>query len=133
MDDDESVGYGKPPRQHRFKPGNQAAAKGNRRRKKRANALALPEILDRALRSKRKIKRGGQVYTVPVAEIMVERLVQMLTTGSTRDVALVMQLTERYLPDALTRTQEVLEIVHTRAAGSNIELPPEDLWEVTKP
>lgn len=132
MDDDEPVGYGKPPRQHRFKPGNQAAAKHNRRKKKQGNALALPEILDRALRSKRKIKRGGQVYSVPVAEIMVERLVQMLTSGSTRDLALVMQLTERYLPDALTKTQEVLEIVHTQAVGSNIQLPPDDLWEDTK-
>lgn len=133
MDDDEPVGYGKPPRQHRFKPGNQAAAKSIRQKKKQANALALPEILDRALRTKRKVKRGDQVYTIPVAEIMVERIVQMLTTGSSRDLALVMQLTERYLPDALTKTQEVLEIVHTRAANSDIELPSDDLWEGTKP
>lgn len=130
--DDEPIGYGKPPRQHRFKPGNQAAAKHNRLKKKEGKALALPEILDRVLRSKHKIKRGDQVYSVPVAEIMVERLVQMLTTGSTRDVALVMQLTERYLPDALTKTQEVLEIVHTQAVGSNIQLPPDDLWEDTE-
>lgn len=129
MDDDESVGYGKPPRQYRFKPGNKAAAKGNRRKKQERNALALPEILDRALRTKRKVKRGDQVYTVPVAEILAERIVQMLTTGTSRDLALVMQLTERYLPDALNRTQEALEIIHTQAAGSRIQLPPDDLWE----
>lgn len=127
--DDEAIGYGKPPRQHRFKPGNQAAAKRNRIKKKEGNALALPVIIDRALRTKRKVKRGDQVYSVTVAEIMAERLVQMLTTGSARDLAVIMQLVEKHLPDALNRPQEVFQIVHTRAADSTIQLPPDELWE----
>lgn len=131
MDDDEPVGYRKPPRQHRFKPGNQAAAKHNRRKKKQDNALAFPESIDRALRSKRKVKRGDQIYAAPVPEILAERLVQMLTTGSARDLALAMQLIERHLPEALSRTTEVLEIVHTKAAASSIQLPSDDLWEDT--
>ena len=128
-DEDESVGYGKPPRKHRFKPGNKAASKSNRRPKKAVSALSLAEIFDRALRTKRKVKRGDQVYAVTVAEIVSERLVQMLTTGSARDVTNVMQLIEKHLPEALARPTEVLEIVHYRAEGSTIPSPPDDLWD----
>lgn len=132
MSDDEAVGYGKPPRKNRFQLGNKAASKGNRRSGRKSNAIDLPEIIDRALRTKRKVKRGDQVYSVPVAEILGERLVQMLISGSARDVTQVMQLIEKHLPDALARTTEVLEIVHHRAATSDIMPPSEDLWKVEK-
>lgn len=133
MTDDEPVGYGRPPRKHQFQVGNKAASKSHRRGTKKGNALELPELIDRALRAKRKIKRGNQVYSLSVAEILSERLVQMITSGTARDVAQVMQMIERYLPGALTRTTEVLEIIHHRAEASNIALPPDDLWEEGKP
>ena len=132
MAEDRPVGYKNPPREHRFKPGNTAASKNNRRAKKKSNAIELPVILDRVLRTKRKVKRGDQVYSAPVAEIMVERFVQMLTSGTPREVALVMQLVEKYLPDALTKTAETLEITLHRAPGSAIPAPPDDLWEESK-
>ncbi len=81
MADDYTVGYGKPPRDHQFKPGNQAARKrgtGNTKGKTRGKALVLPEIIDRALRTRRKIKRGGEICSLSVAEILVERFVQMM-------------------------------------------------------
>ena len=132
MSDDDAVGFGKPPRKHRFQPGNKAASKSNRSAKKKANAVDLSDIIDRALRTKRKVKRGDQVFSVPVAEILGERLIQMMTSGSARDVVHIMQMIEKYLPDALARTTEVLEIVHYRAEGSSIQPPPDDLWEKDK-
>lgn len=132
MSEEKPVGYKNPPREHRFKPGNTAASKGNRRAKKKANAIDLTVILDRVLRTKRKVKRGDKVYSAPVAEIMVERLVHTVTTGSPREVALVMQMIEKYLPDALTKTAETLEITLHRAASSAIPPPPDDLWEETE-
>ena len=132
MSDDETVGYRKPPRQHQFKRGNKAASKNNRQAKKKANAIALPEIIERALRTKRKVRRGDRVYSVSAAEILAERLVQMMTTGSAREVAIVMQLIEKHLPDAMARPTEVLEIMHHHAEGSCIQPPPEDLWEKDK-
>ena len=97
MAEDYPVGYGRPPRQHQFKQGNEAA----RKRRNKAKAIALPELIDRALRTKRKVKRGDVITSVPMADILVERLVQMMTTGSARDLTTIMQLVERYLPDAL--------------------------------
>lgn len=124
MADDYEVGYGKPPRQHRFEQGNQAA----RKRKGKANPIALPRLIERALRTKRKIRRGEAVFSVPVAEILVERLIQTMTTGSARDLAMIVQLLERYLPDALASKGEPLEISYSRAEGSTVALPPNDLW-----
>lgn len=129
MSDEYDVGYGKPPRQHQFKPGNKAA----KSRKSAKKALSMPEILDRALRTRRKIKRGGQVIDMAVAEILSERLVQTISTGNPRELALVVGLIERYLPDALASTPEALEITYHRAEGSTVALPPADLWKGTKP
>lgn len=124
MPEDYDVGYGKPPREHRFKPGNKAA----RKRKGKTRAIALPDIIDRALRTRRKVKRGDQVLSVPVAEILVERLIQMMTTGSARDLGMVVQLLERYLPNALASAPETLEVTFHRAEGSMVVLPTDDLW-----
>jgi hypothetical protein len=123
--DDYSVGYGKPPRQHQFKQGNQAA----RKRKGRTKTFPIPDLLGQALRTKRKIKWGGVIKSASVAEIFVERLIQMITNGSPRDLAVIVQLLERYLPDALAGKPEVLEIIHHRAEGSNVALPPDALWD----
>ncbi len=124
------VGYGSPPIEHRFKLGNQAASKrGSGGKVTKSKALALPEILDRALRTKRKVKRNGEVHSLLVAEILGERLVQMLISGNARDVTLVMQLVEKYLPEALNRTAEVLEVIHHRAETSSIAPPPDELWD----
>ena len=82
--------------------------------------------------TKRKVRRGDRVYSVSAAEILAERLVQMMTTGSAREVAIVMQLIEKHLPDAMARPTEVLEIMHHHAEGSCIQPPPEDLWEKDK-
>jgi hypothetical protein len=125
MSDDYDVGYGTPPREHQFKKGNRAA----RQRKAKTKALSLPEIIDRALRTKRKVKRGGEVYSIPVAEILGERLIHTMTTGSARDLAMIVQLLEKYLPNALAAEAEKLEIIHHRADGSKVALPPADLWE----
>lgn len=128
MADDYAIGYGKPPRQHRFKEGNQAA----RKRKAKADSLALPKLLERALRAKRKIRRGETVHSVHVAEILIERLIQAMTTGSARDLAMIVQLLERYLPDALASKGEALEISYSRAEGSQVPLPPSHLWQEPK-
>lgn len=130
MSSDYPVGYKRPPREHQFKPDNKAA-KGRRRAKK--EGLSIPEILHKAIASKRKIKRGNEIVDMPVAEILVERLVQSMTTGSAKDMALIISLLERHLPDLLAGEPEKLEVSYHRAEGSKVSLPPADLWEGKKP
>lgn len=130
MSDDYPVGYGQPPREHRFKPGNQAASK---RKSKPGKALSLPDIIDRALRTKRRIKRGDQVYALPVADILVERLIQTIMNGSAQDLARIVAMLERYMPDTLAAQTEQLQVTYHRAESSNVNLPPADLWDGQEP
>jgi len=129
VSDEYEVGYGKPPAKHRFKPGNQAARGRGKRRK---HARSMSEILAQAMNTKRKIKRGDKVYSMPVAEILIERVVQMAMGGSARDVAALMAMIERHSPSLLANEPEPLQIELHRAEGSQVELPSPDLWDTRK-
>jgi hypothetical protein len=126
MSDAYEIGYKKPPRQHQFKPGNQAA---RGRKRKKQDGLSIPDIIGRALATRRKIKRGNEIIAMPVAEILVERLVQVMTTGTARDMAMIIGLLERYAPDLLTGQPETLTVRYHRAEGSTVSLPPSELWD----
>ncbi|MGQ7829768.1 DUF5681 domain-containing protein [Altererythrobacter sp. Z27] len=127
MSKDYEVGYCKAPKEHRFKPGNKAASKRKGQRKKKA--ISIPEVLERALASKRTIKRGAQLIEMSIAELLIERIIQMVATGSSRDLLNVVALIERFLPDVLTTEDNRLEIVHHRAEGSSVPLPKPGQFE----
>ena len=76
---DYEVGYGKPPRAHRFKPGQS----GNRLGRPRP----LPEIVDlfgKELKRKHTIIEGGQQVRIPMLQLLVKRLLQMAVKGDLR-------------------------------------------------
>lgn len=131
MSNDYEVGYKKPPRQHQFGPGNQAASK---RRKKpgKARGLSLPEIIDKALNTKRKAKRGDTIIEMPVAEILVERLVQAMTSGPVRDLKMIIDLIQQHAPNAFDAPMEEFAVRYHRAEGSTVPLPSLDLWKGEK-
>lgn len=126
MSDDYEVGFGKPPKATQFQPGNQAARKRGR---KKAKTLSLPDILDRALSTRKSVRRGDTVVTLHVAEIMIERIIGMAINGSARDVVRIMELLERHAPQLLEQQQQTLSVIYHRAEGSQVALPPADLWE----
>ncbi len=73
---DYDVGYGKPPKQHRFKPGQSGNAKG--RPKGQRNALTLiREILQRPV----KITRNGKQVVIPSYLVAYEQLMQKAMRG----------------------------------------------------
>ena len=127
MNDDDEVGYRKPPKQHRFKPGNQLA----RRRKGQAKpaTFTMAGILTTAMSTRRKIRRGDQLITMNVAEILIERIIQMATTGSARDATILMTLIERHAPQLLAAPLQETRVTYHRAAGSTVELPSQELWK----
>ncbi len=124
MSEDYEVGYGKPPKAHQFKPGNQAA------RKKKT--ISVSEAIEKALNTKRKIRKGDKELTLSVGEIVVERLVQLAMGGNARDLVKFVEIAHKYAPDALAGSAEELTITYTRAENSKVELPPADLWEKDK-
>lgn len=125
MSDDYEVGYRKPPAQHRFQPGNKAAAK----RPKRNKTLSIPEILDQALNRRRRIKRGDEVVSMKAAEILIERFIQMMTTGTPRELVMMLGLIEKHAPRFLEQQASHMKVTYHQAEGSGVAPPPADLWE----
>jgi inactivated superfamily I helicase len=129
MPDDYEVGYGKPPTQHRFQAGNQAARKKGRSAKKRETVVTLASVVEDVMRAKRKAKRGDAVISLNMGEFLRERLIQMIMAGSSRDVLNAIQIMDRLMPQAPARESEPLEVYLHRAEGSQVALPPSHLWE----
>ena len=57
--------------------------------------IMVRAVIAKALATKRKIKRGDKIIQMPVSEILAERLVQAMTTGSVRDMALMIGTTPK--------------------------------------
>lgn len=123
-DGDYMVGYGKPPVQTRFKAGNPGRPRGSARQPR---SVSLEDIVQKAMRRRVKLRRGDQIVDVGLTEVLINRIFTMATQGSARDVGLILNLLDRYAPDA-PQKEALLEIIHHRAPGSTVELPPADLW-----
>jgi hypothetical protein len=85
-----SVGYGKPPRKHRFQPGHSGNPKGRPKGKKNTATL-VREILDRKI----EVRSGGTTRTVTVREGILTGFAQASLKGDTKSAAFLLQLYEK--------------------------------------
>lgn len=122
------VGYKKPPVKNQFKPGNQVA-RGRKRKSDKPAGLSIGEIIEKAMLARRKIKRGDRIIEMPVAEIMVERLIHTVTTGSARDLKMVIDLIQAHAPSLLAAPMQEFAVRYHHAEGSTVPLPPLELWK----
>jgi hypothetical protein len=74
-----SVGYSKPPREHRFKPGQSGNPKGRPKGTKNT-ATVLREILDRKV----EMRIGGILRKVSLREAMLMRFAEAALKGDTK-------------------------------------------------
>ena len=124
---DHEVGYGKPPLHSRFKPGNPGRRKGSKKR-----SFSLPEIIAEAMSRRRKVRRGDRIVSMRVAEIFIERLITMATTGSPAEMTKVLSMIAKHAPHLLSAPELEARITYHRAPGSEVELPPAHLWNGSK-
>lgn len=96
------VGYKKPPRQYRFKSGNQMARGRTGRR-----TPSIEKMLQRKLNQKVKVTRNGRVVSMSLVEALVERMVKLATTGTAREVAAMLHLIRDMAPNALARPEDL--------------------------
>lgn len=134
-DGDYAVGYGKPPEQHRFKPGNSGRPKGSHNKagsgkELTCEKLTCEELTQQLLRRKTRVKRDDRVIEIGFGEMIVARLHSLAMQGTARDLTTVLAFVERYMPKAVTDDHR-LDIVHHRAGHSDVVLPPDDLWQDT--
>lgn len=127
MSGDYEVGFGKPPKQHRFQKGNTMA----KRRKGPAKeaSFTMSEIITKAMTQRRRIRRGDRIVDMQVSEILIERLIQMATNGSARDAGYVLGLIERHAAHLVAPPVQETHFTYHRAPGSTVELPPAGLWK----
>jgi hypothetical protein len=81
-----SVGYSKPPREHRFKPGQSGNPKGRPKGSKNTATL-LRAILDRKV----EMRTDGLVRKVSVREAMLMRFAEAALKGDTKAAAFLLQ------------------------------------------
>jgi len=90
------VGYGRPPKAHRFKPGQSGNPKGRRKKPK-----ALPDIgtaLDKVFSKQVTINDNGQSRSVHVLEAMILSLVSSATRGNARALLTLVKLAQAFPP-----------------------------------
>jgi hypothetical protein len=80
------VGYGKPPKQHQFQPGQSGNWKGRPKGAKNTSTL-LREILDRKI----EVRTGTTVRKVSVREAMLIRFAESALKGDTKSAHFLLQ------------------------------------------
>jgi hypothetical protein len=81
-----SVGYGKPPRDHRFRPGQSGNPKGRPKGSKNT-ATVLREILDRKIA----MRVSGTLRRVPVREAILTRFTESALKGDVKAAGFLLQ------------------------------------------
>ena len=85
-----SIGYGKPPRQHRFQPGHSGNPKGRPKGTKNTATL-VREIFDRKI----EVRSGGTPRKVTVREGILTGFAQASIKGDTKAAAFLLQLYDK--------------------------------------
>jgi hypothetical protein len=80
------TGYGKPPRQHQFRPGQSGNPKGRPKGAKNAATL-LQEILGRRI----DVRTGSTVRKMTVLEAILTRFAESALKGDTKSAAFLLQ------------------------------------------
>jgi hypothetical protein len=80
------TGYGKPPKEHQFRPGESGNASGRPKGGKNTETL-LREILDRKI----EVRNGSTTRTISVREAILTRFAESALKGDTKSAAFLLQ------------------------------------------
>lgn len=87
---DYEVGYKKPPKDTRFKPGRSGNPRGRAKGSKN-----LATLVERELDSKVRLREGSKARTVSKREVVAKQLVKKAAEGHDRAILTLLKLTER--------------------------------------
>jgi Family of unknown function (DUF5681) len=101
----DEVGYGRPPRDHQFKPGHSGNPKGRPKGSRPAGA-----VLQDILQQKVTITERGKTRRIPVLELIFRRLVNDAIRSDPKAIKLLLSLVDRYaeLPQTSIKFREML-------------------------
>lgn len=105
---DYGIGYGKPPKHTRFKPGRSGNPKGRPRKSKNIATLMEKELSRLVI-----VKEGGETRRVPQRQAIVKRLINGALNGNTRQIEFLFKyLSQRNVPEPFEIT-----VYRTRFTG----------------
>jgi hypothetical protein len=96
---DYRIGYGRPPVQHRFKPGNNANPKG-RKKKTRNRTVMIRELLFEPVT----VREGGVVKEIPALEAVIKKTLSQALGGDHKAALTIIGMAQR--EGVLTPEQE---------------------------
>jgi hypothetical protein len=96
------VGYGKPPKEYQWRPGESGNKNG-----KPTGATSFEAEVRRLLKRKVPIKQNGKVRKVSVVQANFERLLHKAMEGDTKAILMIQELARQYLPEALKAFEEL--------------------------
>jgi len=100
---DEAVGYCRPPKHSRFKPGRS----GNPRGRPRRRSTQLSDLIRAELDQTLTLKEGGRERRVTKREAIVKQLVALAIKGNTKPLQLILAHLEKHRdPDPFLATAE---------------------------
>ena len=99
-EDDFEVGYGHPPKQHQFKPGESGNPKGRPK-----HSHNLKTLIQRELKRVVPVKEGSRIVQKTMGEVIVRQLVNGAAKGDDRKIKTVLAMQpedepEEFEPDA---------------------------------
>ena len=98
----DAVGYGRPPKHARFKPGQSGNPRGRRKR-----STQLPDLIRAELDQTLTLREGGRERRVTKREAIVKQLVALAIKGNTKPLQLILAHLEKHRdPDPFVATAE---------------------------
>ncbi|MBB4258788.1 DUF5681 domain-containing protein [Bradyrhizobium sp. CIR3A] len=85
-----SVGYGKPPKERRFKPGQSGNPSGRPKK-----CLSLIELVAHEVKRKRPIVEDGQRLRIETDRVLVKRLIDLALKGNLNALRLMMTVIQQ--------------------------------------
>jgi hypothetical protein len=102
MSDDYEIGYGKPPKEHQFPPGQSGNKKGRPK-----EAKSLKNELEEELHEKIPIKEGGKQKSVSKLRAMLKAQMAKAVQGDTKAANIVINMTLKLLTDEVETPEEI--------------------------
>ena len=91
---DYDIGYGKPPKEHRFPKGTSGNPRGRPKKRK-----TVGERLEDILQKKISVQKGGKIQQVPVLDAILQGIALKALKGDLRAAEAILRLRDRYRDD----------------------------------
>ena len=123
---DYEVGYGKPPPEHRFKPGQSGNPKGRPKGYKgrvfTVEGSRLRQALHAELGREVTIEERGRMVRVPALNLLLRKLMQKALSGQSRAAQILLDAYATAERDALREHRELVEAVMDYQAAARLEV-----------